>query len=293
MRSRMLALVALGVLPLSACAIQTVEAHRPSPVSWVDSSPTNVRVEVVVEGASTVVYRDGNFRWIEGRRGERFAFRVTNHNRFPVGAILSADGQSLTADGPARDSHPAYVVEPQGQITIGLWREDLGGGRELVFTDVARSLAARKGDTRNVGVLGVLVWRLEEKRPVPPVPITRDERNKQRPGTPEPGPTGGARDDASPAPSASHGGREVERADRSARRDAPGIGVGAGDRVRDEAYLTDRYRRVRVLGTISVYYDDRYGLERAGVDLNQYYDPVPIDRRRSDPFPDYRGVRIP
>ena len=286
MRSRILALVALAVLPLSACAIQTVEAHRPAPVSWVDSSPANVRVEIVVEGASTVVYRDGGFRWIEGRRGDRFAFRVTNHNRFPVGAILSADGQSLTADGPARDSHPAYVIEPHGQITIGLWREDLGGGRELVFTDVARSLAARKGDTRNVGVLGVLVWRLEEKRPQTPAPITRDDRSNRPYGA-----ESGAPADAAP-PAASHGGRQIER-DKSARPDAPGIGVGAGDRVRDEAYLTDRYRRVRVLGTISVYYDDRYGLERAGVDLNQYYDPIPVDRRRSDPFPEYRGVRIP
>jgi hypothetical protein len=281
MRARLIALVALGVLPLMSCAIQSVEAHRPSPpVHWVDSGAANVRVEIVVEGQPSVVYRDGNFRWIEGRRGERFAFRVTNHNRFPVGAILSADGQSLTADGRAEASHPAYVVEPQGQITIGLWREDLAGGRELVFTDVARSLAAVKGDRRNVGVLGVLVWRLEERRPQPPVPITRDDRGKRAPGGVPEGVPGGAPD---------------ADAQSGARREAPGIGVGAGDRVRDQAYLTDRYRRVGVLATVSVYYDDRHGLERAGVDLNQYHhDPTPIDRRRSNPFPgEYRGVRIP
>jgi hypothetical protein len=74
-----------------------------------------------------------------------------------------------------------------------------------------------------------------------------------------------------------------------------GIGVGAGDRVDDQAYLTDRYRRVRVLDTTSIYYDDRRGLERAGVDVDQYDLPYPPDRRRSDPFPDggYRGVRVP
>ena len=289
MRARLTVLVALAVLPLSSCAVQTVEAHRPSPpVYWVDSNAANVRVEIVVEGQTAVVFRDGNFRWIEGRRGERFAFRVTNHNDFPVGAILSADGQSLTSDGRADASHPAYVVDPRGQITIGVWREDLAGGRELVFTDVARSLAAVKGDRRNIGVLGVLVWRLEERRPQPPVPITRDDRGKVRPpgGVPE-GVPGSAE-----APDIQSG----ESADSSARREAPGIGVGAGNRVGDQAYLTDRYRRVRVLGTVSVYYDDRYGLERAGVDLNQYhhYDPPPIDRRRADPFPGgYRGVRIP
>ena len=293
MRPRLIALVALCALPLSACAVQTVEAHRPAPVSWIDSGAANVRVEIVVEGAATVVYRDGHYRWIEGRRGERFAFRVTNLNRFPVGAILSADGHSLTADGRAHDSHPAYVIEPQGQITIGLWREDLGGGRELVFTDVARSLAARKGDTRNTGVLGVLVWQLEERHPQPPVPITRDDRPAPHPhpksGVPGGVPEGVPGGEAPPEiQSGEHG-----RAGDSSRRDAPGIGVGAGGHVHDRAYLTDRYRRVRVLGTISVYYDDRDGLLRAGVDLNQYYDPTPIDRRRSDPFPGYQGVRIP
>jgi hypothetical protein len=79
---------------------------------------------------------------------------------------------------------------------------------------------------------------------------------------------------------------------RSQREDR-GIGVGAGDRVTDRAYLTDRYRRVRVVDTISIYYDDRAGLIRAGVDLNQYGRPYPDpyvypeprDRRESDPFP--------
>lgn len=267
MRTRLLALVAMGVLPAIAyVAGSSVDAHRPAPIYAVDSDPTNIRVEILVGGSPTVVYRDGGYRWIEGRRGERFAFRVTNQNRFPVGVILSADGQSLTADGRASASHPAYVIGPGQSETVSVWREDLRGGRELVFTDVERSLAALKGDRRNIGVLGVLVWRLEDKaRPVPIQP-----REDEKPNA--------ARGEANRAPD-----------DRS------GIGVGAGNRVDDQAYLTDRYRRVRVLGTVSVYYDDRYGLERAGVDLNQYSGPHPVDRRRADPFPDggYQGVRIP
>jgi hypothetical protein len=73
--------------------------------------------------------------------------------------------------------------------------------------------------------------------------------------------------------------------------------------VTDRAYLTDRYHRVRVVDSVSIYYDDRAGLIRAGVDLNQYGPPYPDsypyseprDRRDSEPFPegDYRGVRIP
>lgn len=253
-----------AALPLTGCVSGYADVKRQPPLRCIETESTNVRVEIVIEGRTAPFYPDGRYQWIEGRRGERFAFRLTNNNPFPVGVILSADGQSLTADGRAASSHPAYVIDPGGTETISVWREDLRGGRELVFTDVDRSLAALKGDRRNIGVLGVLVWRLEDRARIEqPVPITP----KSGEGAPA------ARDD----------------------QRAGGIGVGAGDRVDDRAYLTDRYRRVRVLGTVSIYYDDREGLRRAGVDITRYPEPVPIDRRRSDPFPDggYEGVRIP
>ncbi len=268
MRTRLIGAIALFAIPLCTYLVGSVEARRPAPLRSIDSESANVRVEIVVEGTPAVVYRDGSYRWIEGRRGERFSYRVTNWNGFPVGVILSADGQSLTADGPASASHPAYVIGPHESETVSIWREDLRGGRELIFTDVDRSLAARKGDRRNIGVLGVLVWRLEDKTPPRPVPIT--PRDKQQGGRPS-----------------------AEDADAAAPNRSSGIGVGTGDRVDDSAYLTDRYRRVRVLTTLSVYYDDRTGLERAGVDLGQYRDLDTPDRRRADPFPEYQGVRIP
>ena len=276
MRTRWLAVVALGVLPACAYLAGPADARRPAPLRSVDSPSANVRVEIVVEGEPAVVYRDRQYRWVEGRRGDRFAFRVTNLNSFPVGVILSADGQSLTADGRASASHPAYVIEAGQCETVSIWRQDLDGGRELVFTDVERSLAARKGDRRNIGVLGVLVWQLADQYlpPPPPVPIDREGRPPR---------SASGRDEAAP------------KAGAERREDDRGIGVGAGGRRDDRAYLTDRYRRVRMLGDISIYYDDRTGLERAGVDLGQYGDPVVIDRRRADPFPTGgdEGVRIP
>ena len=250
------------------------QADCGEPCGELDSRSANVQVEVLVGGRPAVVYRDGPYRWIEGRSGQQFAFRIVNRNRFPVGVIPSADGQSLTSDGRAGAKDPAYVIGPYDSLTVSVWREDLRGGRELIFTDIARSLAARKGDKRNIGVLGVCVWQLadrESPRPVPIVPKGAD----------------GARRSEGAEPSAS--------SDEMVRPpDTGGIGVGAGDRVTDNAFLTDRYRRVRVLDTVAIYYDDRQGLERAGVDLNQYR-RLPPDRRTSDPFPDgaYRGVRIP
>ncbi len=280
---RRTACAVLAVAALIAFAGIRAGADCGEPCGEIYCKAANVEVEVLIEGRSTVVYRDGPFRWIEGRRGERFAFRITNRNPFPVGVIPSADGQSLTANGRAGSSNPAYVIDPYGSMTISVWREDLAGGRELVFTEVDRSLAARKGDRRNIGVLGVLVWQLAERNPYPP-PILKEES--------QPGPKRKSQGDAGAAPS---GGRD-DRASSEIQTPSgqPGIGVGAGGRVTDAAYLTDRYRRVRVMDSVAIYYDDRYGLERAGVNLDQYRGRYP-DRRASNPFPDggYRGVQIP
>lgn len=277
MKYRLLPLLAVSLLvaPLSSASSPARRVvDRPGcgePCGEIVAGRANVQVEIVVDGRPATVYRDGGYRWIEGRRGESFSFRVTNRNSFPVGVIPSADGQSLTADGRAGAANPAYVVDAYGSMTISVWREDLKGGRELVFTDVDRSLAARKGDRRNVGVLGVLVWELQD-RERPPV-ISRDDRAKGEGGRP------GAARKSAPSSSASE--------------DSAGIGVGAGDRVSDPAFLTSRYRRVRVLDTVAIYYDDRDGLLRAGVDLGQYRKQP--DRRGSEPFPNggYQGVKIP
>lgn len=269
--TRWLPALALAIAAPCAYVMGTTDADRrpPATIEAGEADATNVKVEVIVDGAPAPVYRDGAYRWVEGRRGERFAFRVTNRNSFPVGVILSADGQSLTADGRASAENPAYVIGPGASETVSVWREDLAGGRELVFTDVDRSLAALKGDRRNIGVLGALVWRLEDTRPPRPVPITPRDAERSAPSA------------------ASKGGATSE--DR-----ASGIGVGAGDRVDDRAYLTDRYRRVRVLGSVAIYYDDYDGLVRAGVDVRPRREIRPPDRRTADPFPgEYRGVRVP
>jgi hypothetical protein len=270
------ALIAGTVLAgaLFATAAGPARADCGEPCGEVDSRSANVQVEILIGNRPAAVYRDGPYRWIEGRSGQRFAFRIVNRNPFPVGVIPSADGQSLTTDGRAGAKNPAYVISPYDSLTVSVWREDLRGGRELVFTDVASSLAARKGDKRNIGVLGVCVWQLADREPPRPVPIVPEGAD-------------GAHRSERAAPSASSD--EIIRPP-----DASGIGVGAGDRVTDHAFLTNQYRRIRVLDTVAIYYDDRQGLERAGVDLNQYRRLTP-DRRTADPFPEggYRGVRIP
>ncbi len=254
-----------------APATQSQAHSLPVPANNVHAFNSSVDVVILVDGTPVPFLLDGPYRWIEGKVGERFSFRMYNPHPFPVGVIPSADGQSLTADGRAAADHPAYVIRPYETLTVGLWREDLNGGRTLVFSPVNRSLAAMKGDRRNIGVLGVLVWQLEDRTAARPVPIN-------------PGATGGQSKDARIPPASSK--------DSANSRAGEGLGVGYGGRVDDRAYLTDRYRRVRVLGTVAIYYDDCEGLARAGV-LPGCTHPL-MDRRHATPFPGtYRGVRIP
>lgn len=277
--------VCLGLWPVLAASsrdeARPIAPPQPLP-EW-----RSVDVDILVEGTRARFLSDGRYRWVEGRAGQRFAFRIYNRNSFPVGVIPSADGQSLTADGRAGEHHPAYVIQPYSSETIRIWRQDLRGGRELVFSRVDRSVAARKGDTRNIGVLGVLVWQLEDRYPpTSPVPldpgVTR-RRDEDAAATSE-----RSKSSTRPAAPAPPG--------RAYLQPEPGLGTGAGERRNDGAILTRRYRRVRVLDRIAIFYDDREGLRRAGVPLDYEWEQYPRDRRASDPFPaddNYRGVRLP
>ena len=130
------------------------QADCGEPCGELDSRSANVQVEVLVGGRPAVVYRDGPYRWIEGRSGQQFAFRIVNRNRFPVGVIPSADGQSLTSDGRAGAKDPAYVIGPYDSLTVSVWREDLRGGRERC-DDLLRSVRANDDRRAPIPLLAV------------------------------------------------------------------------------------------------------------------------------------------
>jgi hypothetical protein len=70
------------------------------------------------------------------------------------------DGLDVLDGRPASFSKCGYVIGPRGSLTIPGWRTSMSSVAAFRFAAVPDSYAARKHeDTRNVGVIGVAVFR--------------------------------------------------------------------------------------------------------------------------------------
>lgn len=109
-------------------------------------------------------------RWIEGEPGRAYAVRLTNTTNRRLLVVLSVDGVNAITGQTAASAQTGYVLEPWQTTQVDGWRKSMRQVARFVFTDLARSYAARTGRPDNVGVIGVAVF--EEARPVawePPV----------------------------------------------------------------------------------------------------------------------------
>jgi len=118
--------------------------------------------------------------WVAGTPGHRYAVRLTNTTGERVLVVLSVDGVNAVTGQTASPSQTGYVLDPWQSTEVAGWRKSMDDIAQFVFTDLPDSYAARTGRPRDVGVVGVAVFR--EKRvvyqPMPPpvaYPYSRDE----------------------------------------------------------------------------------------------------------------------
>lgn len=118
--------------------------------------------------------------WVAGTPGHRYSVRLTNTTSERVLVVLSVDGVNAVSGETANPAQTGYVLGPWQSTEIAGWRKSMDDIAQFVFTDLPDSYAARTGRPRDVGVVGIAVFR--EKRvaympPPPPVayPESRDE----------------------------------------------------------------------------------------------------------------------
>jgi hypothetical protein len=257
-------------------------------------------VRVLVDGSPLREYVHKGRRYVMGREGHRYAIRVTNRTAARIEVVVTVDGLDVV-DGRAGDyaTKRGYVLDPWQSHDIEGFRLDLGRVATFRFAPVHRSYAAQTGDDRNVGVIGVAVFR--ESRPV-------------RIPRPRPHVAGGYLDGSEEAePSAERFARDRETSSKSmdsskagasgrgglhAPQYRPGLGTGFGE-ARDSRVGRTTFRRAnpnRPDGVAILHYDDRAGLIAAGVPLHR---PGPREVRRrqqADPFPglaERHGFAVP
>lgn len=228
---RLLALAAAGVFAV-ACA--PIDARPLVDLAVVDRDSGQWLIEHPYSGE----------HWIAGTPGHRYGVRLANRSGERVLVVLSVDGINAVSGQTAHPSQTGYVLEPWQDTQVDGWRKSDDAVAQFVFTDLADSYAARTGRPRDVGVVGIAVFREQ--------PAQRREWQRA--------PAAEARDAAAPAPAASaRGGVASEAAQQSmgtahgAREWAPVSRTGFVRASESPAQVTQlRYDDVEVLAGLGI-----------------------------------------
>ncbi len=212
--------------------------------------------------------------YVLGTVGQRYLVRVRNGSPRRVEVVVSVDGRDVLDGGPAEWRKRGYLVDASATVTIDGFRLSQDAVAAVRFGTVPRSYAALQGDARDVGVVGVAVFREREMlraRPLTAAPL----RSEQAPPPSAPAP--GASRDASPAGAASGAEALTQR--------RQGLGTEFGEEhashVRRVSFERASTRPDIVL---TARYDDRAGLVAAGVIADPRCDDEQELRRSAEPF---------
>ncbi len=94
-----------------------------------------------------------------GRDGDRYIIRVENRSPARMEAVATVDGLDVVDGSDGDISHRGYVIPAYETLEIEGFRESEGTVRAFRFGATDDSYASRRGKGRNVGVIGVAVFR--------------------------------------------------------------------------------------------------------------------------------------
>jgi hypothetical protein len=261
----MRASLAVTVAALVACTPRLPAAEEVS-ARWGGYS-----VEAVDESGRTLPTFERRGRtYVLGALGQRYVLRFRNGTGRRAEVVASVDGRDVVDGKPASTQKRGYVVEPWGELTVDGFRTSQDAVAAFRFSAVSRSYAARKGDARDVGVVGLAVFS-ERPRRVSPSPAYPYERYGAAPG--------GARDqderkaEGAPPPAAAPSlggeGAVAGAPSRSRAMERPGLGTEFGEERASHVERTTFERAsVRPDAVLTFRYDDREGLLALGIDVD-------------------------
>lgn len=272
-------------------------------------------------------FEQGGRTYVLGSVGERYTIRVSNHSDRRVEAVLSIDGRDALDGGPADFVNKrGYLLPAHGDVLVEGFRTSLDEVATFRFSSVRNAYAARMGDSRDVGAIGVAFFPEREPvavvrpRPLPVSPVNPWERRRaeapseesadgfDRPtasgrggaasdlgASPAPSKAEAKADDMPPPPAARASGPSTSaqadaRKRRSADEDRPGLGTEFGEartsHVRETSFV--RARSTAPDRVIVLRYNDQSGLTALGIFVNPPEDEL---RRRENAEP-FRASRF-
>jgi hypothetical protein len=121
--------------------------------------------------------------YVMGSDGERYVIQITNNTSHRFEAVATVDGLDVMDGKPGAFEKRGYLVAPWSTIQIDGFRQSLHEVAAFRFGSVGQSYAAKKGDARNVGVIGVAFFPERGARS----PWLEDEARRRHGADPFPG----------------------------------------------------------------------------------------------------------
>ncbi len=306
-RTWLATLIGIGALLLAAdsCAASPLPGGQP-----LRDRAAGYEMTVLVDGVPAATYEYGGGTYVLGQLGARYTLRVANHSGRRVEAVVSVDGRDAIDGRPADfRGKRGYLIPAWGSVEIDGWRIPHSEAAAFRFSSVPESYAARTGNAREVGVIGVAVFPERYVPPAPPVysPRRPDELPYSSRSREESSRGGGFSDDkAAPPPASPQASAESKRAGglgRSAsgapmdaeaqavpaKRSRPGLGTEYGEAVSSPIYEVEfvRANAGRPAAFLGAHYNDHDGLLAMGIPVDgpeTCEDDADL-RNRADPFP--------
>ena len=269
------------------------------------------RAEIIDEdGAAWPLYSWEGQNYLLGQTGSRYRIHVTNRSARRVEAVVSVDGLEVIGGRPADlKQSRGYIVPAFGDVTIDGFRTSMDDVAAFRFSSVRDSYAGRKGNDRNVGVIGIAFFPERERmvvRTPPPRPMAQPPEKRRAYPSDEAGSADSA-SGATPAPASPSGAAAPRAAESSrggarrweepeAKADRPGLGTEFGERHDSSARYTTFERRdsSSPAVVIEIHYNDREGLRALGIPVDPPYVSSDENLRRSaNPFPANRFATPP
>lgn len=170
--------LSLAAIP-AACAAHPGGPARPGPYPYA--------VELL-DGAGRPLptFRHRGRTYVLGALGERYRLRIRNGSAERVEAVASVDGRDVLDGRSASVERRGYLVPARGEVVVDGFRLDASSVAAFRFAPVPRSYAALAGDDRDVGVVGVAIFR-ERPRALVVAPrgeARADARSREAPRRP-------------------------------------------------------------------------------------------------------------
>jgi hypothetical protein len=275
-----LLLKALLAAVLSAASLSASAVGRLADVQVLDRST----------GQNLPVHVHRGEYWIAGQPGAKYAIQIRNSKGTRVLAVTSVDGLNVLSGETADYGQSGYVFERGQAYGIEGWRKSDQEVAAFVFTASGDSYAQRIGKPRDMGVIGVALFR--ERPPValhsPPV-IAHNEasteprtfpRSRELPDHNLERSAGAAPPHApSPAPASAAPSAQADASERKAApvmQASPKLGTAHGER---ETSIVSRTQFVRNSPQpdeiIRIRYDSHANLVAMGIIPSPQMHPTP------------------